>query len=200
MFETNPISKCGGMHGAAGLVDDIRDVRAREGEILKRPDNSTVETRMIRRRGARCRACRGTWCGERITLLHFKHLKDRESVVFLGEGEAVSMLLKFDSKEARRGSKIFELKILMKRGNEVVDFRGGRSDDENVIDVNEKIERSSGSIKKRGVIFGSLTTESKKLPGEFLMENYFKNMNTRVLSEPILLLLLIYQFEKLSIP
>ena len=120
--------------------------------------------------------------------------------MFLGEGEAVSMLLKFDSKEARRGSKIFEPKMLMKRGNEVVDFRGGRSDDENVIDVNEKIERSSGSIKKRGVSFGSLKTESKKLLGEFLMENYFKNMNTRVLSEPILLLLLIYQFEKLSIP
>ena len=35
-----------------------------------------------------------------------------------------------------------------------------------------------------------------------MMENYFKNMNTKVLSEPILLLLLllIYQFEKLSIP
>ena len=34
-----------------------------------------------------------------------------------------------------------------------------------------------------------------------MMENYFRNMNTRVLSEPILLLLLlIYQFEKLSIP
>ena len=36
-----------------------------------------------------------------------------------------------------------------------------------------------------------------------LMENYFINMNTRVLGEPILLLLLlliIYQIEKLSIP
>ena len=107
MFETNPINNCGGMHGSAGLVDGIGDIRASEGEIFKRPDNSSVET---------------NWCGERFTLLHFKHLKDRESVVFLGEGEAVPMLLKFDSKEARCGSEIFEPEMLMKRGNEVVDF------------------------------------------------------------------------------
>ena len=169
MFEMNPIRNCGGRHGSTGLVDGIGDVRASEGEILKHPNNSSVETRMIGRRGARGRACRGTWCGERFTLLHFKHLKDRESVVCLGEGEAVPMLLKFDSKEARRGSEIFELEMLMKIGNEVVDLRGGRSDDENVIDVNEKIERASGSIDKRGVSFGSLKTESKKLPSEFLI-------------------------------
>ena len=44
MFETNPMSNCWGMHGSAGLVDGIGDVRASEGEILKRPDNSTIET------------------------------------------------------------------------------------------------------------------------------------------------------------
>ena len=98
------------MHGSAGLVDGIGDVMASEGEILKRPDNSSVETRMIGRGGARSRACRGTWCGKGFTLLYLKHLKDRESVVLLGEGEVVMMLLKFDSKEARRGSEIFELK------------------------------------------------------------------------------------------
>ena len=169
MFETNPISHSGGMHGSAGLVDGIGDGRVSEGEILKHPDNLTVEARMIGRRGARSRACRGTGCGKGFTLLYFKHLKDRESVVLLGEGEAVTMLLKFDSKEARRGSEIFEPEMLMKRGNEVVDLRGGRSDDENVIDANEKIEWASGSIEERGISFGSLKTEGKKLPGEFLI-------------------------------
>ena len=169
MFETSPISHCGGMHGSTGLVDGIGDVRTSEGEILKRPDNSSVEARMIRRRGARGRACRGTGRGKRFTLLYFKHLKDRESVVLLGEGEAVTMLLKFNSKEARRGSEIFEPEMSMKRGNEVVDFRGGRADDENVIDVNENVERASGSIEERGISFGSLKAEGKELPGEFLI-------------------------------
>ena len=59
--------------------------------------------------------------------------------------------------------------MLMKRGNEVVDLRGGRFDDENVIDVNEKIERASGSIEGRGISFGSLKAEGKKLPSEFLI-------------------------------
>ena len=69
MFETSPISHCGGMHGSAGLVDGIGDVRTGEGEILKRPDNSLVEARMIGR-GARRRACRGTGRGKRFTLLY----------------------------------------------------------------------------------------------------------------------------------
>ena len=153
MFEMNRISNLGGMHGAAGLVDGIGDVRASEGEILKRPYNSTVETRMIGRRRARGGACCGTCCGERFTLFHFKHSKDGESVVCLGEGEAVPMLLKFNSKEARRGSKIFEPEMLVERCNEFVNLRGGWSDDENVIDVNEKVEQTSGSIIERGVTF-----------------------------------------------
>ena len=111
MFETNPISHCGGMDGAAGLVDDIGDVRTSEGEILKCTYNSTIEMRMIGRRGVRGGACRGTWCGERFTLFHFKHSKDGETVVCLGEGEAVLMLLEFNFKEARRGSKVFETEM-----------------------------------------------------------------------------------------
>ena len=46
------------------------------------------------------------------------------------------------------------------------------------------------------------SSEMKSSNPEGMMENYFKNMNTRVLSEPILLLLLlllIHEFEKLSI-
>ena len=81
------------------------------------------------------------------------HSKDRESVVCLGKGEAVLMLLKFNSKKVRRGSKIFEPEMLVERCNEVVNLRGGCSDDENVIDVNEKVERTSGSIIERGVSF-----------------------------------------------
>ena len=67
MFEMNLISNCGGMHRVAGLVDGIGDVRASEGEILKRPYKSKVEMRMIGRRGARGGACCGTCCGERFT-------------------------------------------------------------------------------------------------------------------------------------
>ena len=151
MFETNPISNCGGMHGAAGLVDGIGEVRASEGEILKRTYNSAIEMRMLERRGARCRACRQTWGGKRFILFHFKHSKDRESIVCLGEGEAIPILLKFNSKEARRGSKVFEMNVLVERCNEVVNLRGGWSDDENVIDVNEKVERNTSSIMERGV-------------------------------------------------
>ena len=71
----------------------------------------------------------------------------------LDEGEAVPMLLKFDAKEARCGSKVFETEMLVERCNEVVNLRGGWSNDENVIDVNEKIERASFSIIERGVGF-----------------------------------------------
>ena len=48
-----------------------------------------------------------------------------------------------------------------------------------------------GTNKKRKVVFASKRGK--------VMENYFKNMNTRVLSEPILLLFLIHQLDKLSI-
>ena len=51
------------------------------------------------------------------------------------------------------------------------------------------------------------TQAPARCPLARVMENYFKNMNTRVLMEPILLLLLllllfllIYQFDKVSIP
>ena len=53
-------------------------------------------------------------------------------------------------------------------------------------------------------LFHQGSNEEKETPiiveQDSVMENYFRNMNTRVLSEPILLLLLIYQFEKLPIP
>ena len=106
---------------------------------------------MIGRRRARGGACRGTWCGKRFTLFHFKHSKDRESIVCLGDGEAIPMLLKFNSKEARRRSKVFETEMLVERCNEVVNLIGGWSDEENVIDVNEKVERTSSSIIERCV-------------------------------------------------
>ena len=53
---------------------------------------------------------------------------------------------------------------------------------------------------KKIIEFDFDLVEKLKIEVERLMENNFENMNTRVLSEPILLLLLLsYPLEKLSI-
>ena len=43
--------------------------------------------------------------------------------------------------------------MLVERCNEVVNLIGGWSDEENVIDVNEKVEQTSSSIIERCVSF-----------------------------------------------
>ena len=149
MFQTSPIGNCGGMHGATYLVDDIGDVRMSEVEILKSPYNLMIKMRIIGKCGSKCGACRRTWNGEWFTVFHFQHLENGESILGLCKSETIPVLLKFNPKETRRGSKIFETEVMFERGNEVVNLRGRWSNDENVIDVNEKVERTTSSVIER---------------------------------------------------
>ena len=85
----------------------------------------------------------------------------------LGKGETISVFLKFNSKELRCGSEIFETEVVFERGYEGVDLRERWNNEENVININEKIERTRGSIIERRIGLGTMKVEFKKLPSEF---------------------------------
>ena len=124
MLQMSPIGNCGGMHGATCLVDDIGDVRTSEVEILKSTYNSTIKMRIIWNCGSNCEACHRARHGEWFTVLHIQHLENGESVLGLCKCETISVLLKFNPKETRRRSKIFETEVMFEGGNEVVNLRG----------------------------------------------------------------------------
>ena len=72
----------------------------------------------------------------------------RECIGFV-KCETIPVLLKFNPKETRRWSKIFETKVMFEGGNEVVNLRRRWSNDEDVIYVNEMVERTSNNVIER---------------------------------------------------
>ena len=64
----------------------------------------------------------------------------------MGKSETISVFLKLNYEESRCGSEIFETEVMFERGNESVDLRGRWTNDENVININEKVERTRGSV------------------------------------------------------
>ena len=164
MFQTKPIGDGGGMHGATCLIDSVGDIRTSEIEVLKGTDNASIEMRIIEKRGARCGARRRTWCRKWVAVFHFQQFENRESILSLSKCETVSVFLKFNSEESRGEFEVFETEMVFKGGNEGVDLRERGTKDENVIDINEKVERTGCSIIERRIGLGTMKAELKKLP------------------------------------
>ena len=85
------------------------------------------------------------------------------------KGETIPVFLKFNPKESRHGSEIFEMKVMCERGNESVNLRGRWANEEDIINVNEKIKRASSGVIERCISLGAVKSEIKELPGEFLI-------------------------------
>ena len=164
MFQTKPIGDGGGMHGATCLVDSVGDIRTSEIEVLKGTDNASIEMRIVGKRGARGGARRRTRCGKWFAMFHFQQFEDIEGIVSLSKCETVSVFLKFNSEESRGGSEVFEAEMVFKGGNEGVDLRERGTKDENVIDINEKVERTGSGIVERRIGLGTMKAELEKLP------------------------------------
>ena len=82
-------------------------------------------------------------------MFHFQHVENGESILGLCKCETISVLLKFNTKETRRESRIFEMKVMFEGGNEVLNLRRRWSNDENVIYINENVERTISCVIER---------------------------------------------------
>ena len=85
------------------------------------------------------------------------------------KGEAIAVFLKFNSKESRRGSEVFEAVVLFERGNEGMNLRGRWSKDEDIINIDEKVKRARGGVVERCISFGAVKSKFKELPSEFVI-------------------------------
>ena len=79
-------------------------------------------------------------------MLHFQHVENRDGILGMCEEEAILMLPKFNTKKSRCWAKIFEFEMVFERGDKVMYLGERWTNDENVIHVDEKIERSSERI------------------------------------------------------
>ena len=77
------------------------------------------------------------------------------------------MLVEFNPKEARGRTKIFNPKMSLKGGDELVDWGDRCSKNEDVVYIYKNIERSCSEEVKRRVCLGPVKTEGEKSPGEF---------------------------------
>ena len=55
------------------------------------------------------------------------------------------------------------------KGNDSVNLRGRWANDENFININEMIKRTSGGVIERCISLGAVKSEFKELLGEFLI-------------------------------
>ena len=79
-------------------------------------------------------------------MLHFHYVENGEGILGLCKCETIHVLMKFNTKEKRRRSKIFEAELIFELGDKVVDLRKRWSNDEDVVHVDENVERACSGV------------------------------------------------------